>query len=196
MTREQIYERQLRALGVWEEAFRPLVKDLAKAERRRTRAEKEWSATAPPGGKPSFLDPHYQIVAQLDREILGYREVMGLTPKALRRLRGVTEAPGERDLITQRLDTIAARVGAYDPPDPAEKETEWAEIERMFDLDTDEETDCHASAAAPARNDKSKERIATAACALPRNDKNGATREEDPSGPAGHLPLQGRRSDE
>ena len=188
MTREQIYERQLRALGVWEEAFWPLVKDLAKAERRRTRAEKEWSATAPPGGKPSFLDPHYQIVAQLDREILGYREVMGLTPKALRRLRGVTEAPSERDLITQRLDTIAARVGAYDPPDPAEKETEWAEIERMFDLDTDEETDCHASAAA--------ERIATAACALPRNDKSGAPIKEDPSGPAGHLPLQGRRSDE
>ena len=141
MTREQTYEQQLRALGVWEDAFAPLVRDLAKAERRRTRAEKEWSATAPPGGKPSFLDPHYQIVAQLDREILGYREVMGLTPKSLRRLRGVTEAPGERDLITERLDTIARRVGAYDPPDPAEKESEWAELARMFNLDTDEEGD-------------------------------------------------------
>ena len=155
MTREQTYERQLRELGVWEDAFVPLVRDLAKAERRRTRAEKAWSATAPPGGKPSFLDPHYQIVAQLDREILGYREVMGLTPKSLRRLRGASEAPVERDLIAQRLDTIAERVGAYDPPDPAEKEAEWAELAAVLNLDTAEETDCHASAAAPARNDKS-----------------------------------------
>ena len=145
MTREQIYTQQLKALGVYEPAFDPLIKDLAKAERRRTRAEKEWSATAPPGGKPSFLDPHYQIVAQLDREILGYREVMGLTPKSLRRLRGVTEAPGERDLITERLDTIAQRVGAYDPPDPAEKESEWAELARMFNLDTEEDTSSTAS---------------------------------------------------
>ena len=158
MTREQKYEEQLRALGVWEDAFAPLVRDLAKAERRRTRAEKEWSATAPPGGKPSFLDPHYQIVSQLDREILGYREVMGLTPKSLRRLRGVPDTPGERDLITERLDRIAARVSAYDPPDPAEKEAEWDELARMFNLDT--ETDF------------------------------------DPSGPAGHLPLQGRQNDD
>lgn len=144
MTREQTYERQLRALGVWEDAFAPLVKDLAKAERRRTRAEKEWSATAPPGGKPSFLDPHYQVVAQLDREILGYREVMGLTPKSLRRLRGVAEAPVDADPITERLDRIAARVSAYDPPDPAQKEAEWAAL--VSDLDTSGE-------AAPARQD-------------------------------------------
>ena len=118
MTREQVYEAQLQALGVWEEAFRPLVKDLAKAERRRIRAEKEWSATAPPGGKPSFLDPHYAIVEKLDGVILGYREVMGLTPKSLRRLRGVPDAPGAADEITLRLDRIAERVEQYDPPEP------------------------------------------------------------------------------
>lgn len=139
MTREQTYEKQLRALGVWEDAFVPLVRDLAKAERRRTRAEKEWSATAPPGGKPSFLDPHYQVVAQLDREILGYREVMGLTPKSLRRLRGVQEAPSEKDAITERLDRIAARVSAYDSPDPAEKEREWSELADVFNLNTEAE---------------------------------------------------------
>jgi len=117
MTREQVYTQQLKALGVYEEAFVPLIKDLAKAERRRTRAEKAWAATAPPGGKPSFLDPHYQIVSQLDREILGYREVMGLTPKSLRRLRGVTDGPAEQDLIVDRLDRIAARVEQYEAPE-------------------------------------------------------------------------------
>ena len=150
MTREQKYEAQLRALGVWEEAFRPLVKDLAKAERRRTRAEKEWSATAPPGGRPSFLDPHYQVVAQLDREILGYREVMGLTPKSLRRLRGVSEGPSVNDRISERLDRIAERVSAYDAPDPAEKEAEWAELAAVLNLGTaGDDGDASSGAAAP-----------------------------------------------
>ena len=122
MTREQIYKSQLEALGIYEPAFDPLIKDLAKAERRRTRAEKEWAKTAPPGGKPSFLDPHYQVVAALDREILGYREVMGLTPKSLRRLRGAVETAADADPITERLDKIAARVDSYSalpcPADP------------------------------------------------------------------------------
>ena len=118
MTREQIYTQQLQALGVYEPAFDPLIKDLAKAERRRTRAEKAWAATAPPGGKPSFLDPHYQIVSQLDREILGYREVMGLTPKSLRRLRGVTDGNADRDPIADALDRIAAKVESYELPEP------------------------------------------------------------------------------
>lgn len=137
MTREQMYEKQLRELGVWEDAFGPLVKDLAKAERRRTRAEKEWSATAPPGGKPSFLDPHYQIVAQLDREILGYREVMGLTPKSLRRLRGVeAAAPDEKNLLARQLDKIAERVSAYDPVTPEEQAREWDELGAMLNFNT------------------------------------------------------------
>lgn len=128
MTREQVYTQQLKDLGVYEPAFDPLIKDLAKAERRRTRAEKAWSATAPPGGKPSFLDPHYQVVAALDREILGYREVMGLTPKSLRRLRGATDAAGDadRDPITERLDRIAARVEQYAAPEAHSLEPEAA----------------------------------------------------------------------
>ena len=129
MTREQVYTQQLKDLGVYEPAFDPLIKDLAKAERRRTRAEKAWSATAPPGGKPSFLDPHYQVVAQLDREILGYREVMGLTPKSLRRLRGATDAAGDadRDPITERLDRIAARVESYAAPEAHSLDPEEAQ---------------------------------------------------------------------
>lgn len=116
MTREEKYKAQLIALGIWEDAFAPLVEDLAKAERRRTRIEKAWSATAPVGGKPSFLDPHYQLLAQLDRVILAYRETMGLTPKALRKLRGAAAEPVPQDLIADRLDAIVARVSAYDEP--------------------------------------------------------------------------------
>lgn len=121
MTREQIYKAQLEALGIYEPAFDPLIKDLAKAERRRTRAEKEWAKTAPPGGKPSFLDPHWLVVEALDRKIQGYRESMGLTPKSLRRLRGAVETAADADPITERLDRIAARVESYSAlPSPAD----------------------------------------------------------------------------
>lgn len=121
MTREQIYKAQLEALGIYEPAFDPLIKDLAKAERRRTRAEKEWAKTAPPGGKPSFLDPHWLVVEALDRKIQGYRESMGLTPKSLRRLRGAVETAADADPITERLDRIAARVEGYSAlPSPAD----------------------------------------------------------------------------
>ena len=88
MTREQIYREQLQALGIYDPAFDPEIKTLAILERRKTRAEKAWSRTAPPGGKPSFLDPHYQIIVQLEDKILAHREALGLTPKALRKLKG------------------------------------------------------------------------------------------------------------
>lgn len=87
-TREQIYQGQLEALGIYDPAFDPEIRQLAELERRRTRARKAWSDTAPAGGKPSFLDPHYQILQQIEREILTHREALGLTPKALRRLKG------------------------------------------------------------------------------------------------------------
>ena len=118
--REDIYTAQLKALGVYDPAFDPLIRDLAKAERRRTRVEKAWAKTAPPGGKPSFLDPHWQIIQQLDREILIYREAMGLTPKSLRKLRGSPEPPAPQDLIAERLNTIVERVGAYQLPNVSE----------------------------------------------------------------------------
>lgn len=114
MTREQIYTEQLKELGIWEPAFAPLVKDLAKTERRRTRIEKAWSATAPSGGKPSFLDPHYQLLVQLDRVILEYRRQVGLTPEALRKLRGAAAEPVPQEPIAERLDAILARVSSYD----------------------------------------------------------------------------------
>ena len=88
MTREQTYREQLQALEIYDPAFDPEIKTLSQLERRLTRAQKAWSASAPAGGKPSFLDPHYQIIVQLEREILTHREALGLTPKALRKLKG------------------------------------------------------------------------------------------------------------
>ncbi len=125
MTREQIYRQQLTELGIYNPAFDPEIKTLAQLERRLTRVQKAWSDTAPSGGKPSFLDDHYPIIVQLEDKILAHREALGLTPKSLRRLHGVTgcDTPQQQDMITAKLDQIAARVAGYDnaadiPEDP------------------------------------------------------------------------------
>ncbi len=111
-TREQIYTQQLKDLGIWEDAFAPMVKELAQIDRRRTRLQKAWAATAPPGGKPSFLDPHYALIVQAERDSLAFREALGLTPKALRRLRGQPTAaagPTAADEISAKLDRMLER---------------------------------------------------------------------------------------
>ena len=116
MTKEQIYREQMQALGIYEEIFEPEIKTLARVEREYTRAEKAWSATAAPGGKPSFLDPHFAVIQRLRAEILQHREALGLTPKALRKLTGGAGAGDvdQKDLITAKLDRIADRVAGYD----------------------------------------------------------------------------------
>lgn len=116
-TREQTYTQQLKDLGIWEDAFAPMVKELAQIDRRRTRLQKAWAASAPPGGKPSFLDPHYALIVQAERDALAFREAMGLTPKSLRRLRGtVPEAPAKDGGISAKLDALLAQAESYDVP--------------------------------------------------------------------------------
>lgn len=111
--REDLYKAQLIELGIYDPAFEPEIKTLAQLERRLTRAQKAWSATAAPGGKPSFMDPNYQIVVQLEAQILTHRDALGLTPKALRRLKGayyetvrvgeIAEQPAETKLTVLDL---------------------------------------------------------------------------------------------
>ena len=115
-SKEVVYREQMQALGIYEEIFEPEIQTLARVERELTRAEKAWSATAAPGGKPSFLDPHYAIIQRIRAEVSQHREALGLTPKALRKLTGAAgvEAPEQKDLITAKLDRIAERVAGYD----------------------------------------------------------------------------------
>ena len=122
-----MYTAQLKQLGIWEEAFAPVVKELAQAERQRQRAQNEWSAEAkakaeaegkdPKKAKPDFGSPLWPVIDGLDKKILSYREAMGLTPKSLRRLRGVTpEAPAKDGGISAKLDALLAQAESYDVP--------------------------------------------------------------------------------
>ena len=131
MTKEQIYKKQMQELGIYEEVFDPEIKTLARIERELTRAMKAWSDTAPPGGKPSFLDDHYPVIQKLRAEALQHRESLGLTPKALRKLTGAagTDAPQQKDLITAKLDQIAARVNGYNGNNDPIMVSGWDKVE-------------------------------------------------------------------
>lgn len=88
MTKEDRYVQQLKEMGIWEEAFRGAVHDLAILEREQARTRKAWKDTAKGKDAPSPLDPHYQLILQQGRDIDRLRDSLGLTPKALRRVRG------------------------------------------------------------------------------------------------------------
>lgn len=125
-TKEAVYRKQMQELGIYDPIFEPEIKTLARIERELTRAEKAWSRTAPPGGKPSFLNDHYPIIQKLRSELLQHRDALGLTPKALRKLVGAagSDAPQQADLIASKLDQIALRVAGYDV-DAAEINPDW-----------------------------------------------------------------------
>ena len=138
MTKEQIYREQMQALGIYDPIFEPELKTLARLERELTRAQKAWSATAvPEGSAPSFTDPHYAVIQKLRAEILQHRESLGMTPKSLRKIAGSAgpEAPEQKDLITSKLDAIAARVAAYSDEDPETVLPEDPYAQLMEELD-------------------------------------------------------------
>lgn len=134
MTKEEVYRRQMQQLGIYEEIFEPEIRTLCRIERELTRAMKAWSQTAPPGGKPSFLDDHYPVIQKLRAEILQHRQALGLTPQALRKLTGVSgaEAPQPQDLITAKLDRIAEAMSQFDDIPDAQAA---AEVSDRLDAD-------------------------------------------------------------
>lgn len=129
--KEQLYEQQLKDMGIWEDAFRGAVHDLAVLEREQSRARKAWKETAKDGEKPSMLDEHYQLILQQGRDIAKLRDALGLTPKAIRRIKtardeafrmsqqvtdGARTAEGEQDAeraekSTTVLDFVRAKFG-------------------------------------------------------------------------------------
>jgi hypothetical protein len=114
-TKEEIYRKQMKALGIYEEIFEPEISTLAQIEREYKRAKTAWSKTAPPKGKPSMLHDLYPVVMRLRSEMLQHREALGLTPRSLRKLRGAqSEGPDQRELISAALDRIADSVAGFD----------------------------------------------------------------------------------
>lgn len=101
MTKEDKYRQEMIALGTWHTAFAPMIHDLAVLERELARTRAAWKRTAPPGQAPSSLDPHYQLIRQQCRDIMALRDALGLTPKALRKLKGIDTSEGTNEDVTE-----------------------------------------------------------------------------------------------
>ena len=116
-SKEQKYADVLISLGVYDPAFDPAIHQLCILERELSRVMKDWTSSKPDGAKHAdFTSELYPIILQLRKDIRASRDELGLTPKALKRLKGA--APASPDApqqgIISRLDEIKRRVEAYD----------------------------------------------------------------------------------
>lgn len=107
MTREQKYADQMEQLGIWDEAFAPEVKILAMMERELQRFTKEW--------KNAGADPEsvlWEEIKSQRRDILARKEALGLTPKALKRIKGAEwteQAKNQPEKLKTALELIQER---------------------------------------------------------------------------------------
>ena len=104
MTREQKYIGQMQRLGIYDEIFEPEVHNLCIMERDLQRLTKRWKAdgyqTVERNGRgPAATDRTFDAIMTLRRQVLAMKDALGLTPKALARLKGrpVAEAEDQAD---------------------------------------------------------------------------------------------------
>ena len=92
MTREQKYVEQLRALGIYNTAFDPEIHTLAIMERDHQRTLKAWRAKG-----SDVTSDLYPVIERQRKDILAHRDALGLTPKALRRVKGTGTSEGTNE---------------------------------------------------------------------------------------------------
>ena len=115
-TKEDRYKSQLIALGIYEEAYDPAIHELCVLEREMSRARKQLKGTAPDGEAPSYADPLYGVVRQLQTNILAYRDALGLTPKSLKKLKGQAGSSVPTATAQSPLEVILSRHGENRKP--------------------------------------------------------------------------------
>ena len=115
MTREQKYIEQMQRLGIYDEIFEPEVHALCILERDLQRLTKRWKAegyqTVEKNGRgPAATDRTFDAIMTLRRQVLAMKDALGLTPKALARLKGRPVAPEEETGIAAPELTILDEV--------------------------------------------------------------------------------------
>ena len=112
MTREQKYIGQMQRLGIYDEIFEPEVHALCIMERDLQRLTKRWKEngcqTVEKNGRgPAATDRTFDAIMTLRRQILAIKDALGLTPKALVRLKGrPVPAEEEQDDRTPELTIL------------------------------------------------------------------------------------------
>lgn len=111
MGKEQTYKDQLSELGVYNPAFDGEIRQLCILERELSRTMKAWKATGKDSDTPpSVLDPLYASIQAQRRDILAHRDALGLTPKDLKRLRGMQPTVNSEDNPDRVANAEFARV--------------------------------------------------------------------------------------
>lgn len=103
-------------MGVYEEAFDPAIKELCILERELSRARKKLKAkhksesTGNVDDYAYFTDPLYPVIKQIQASVLAYKDALGLTPKALKKLKGKKEEVGRpQEVPESTYDRIKKR---------------------------------------------------------------------------------------
>ena len=116
MTREQKYIGQMQRLGIYDEIFEPEIHALCIMERDLQRLTRRWKAEGyqtveQTGRGPATTDKNFDAIMTLRRQILAMKDALGLTPKALARLKGrpTSETEDQNDGRAAEL-TILDRV--------------------------------------------------------------------------------------
>lgn len=86
MSKENEYQAQMEATGVWAPAFAGAVHDLCMLERDQAKTRTAWRA-ALDQGDANKTDKLFDILMRQDAKIQALREALCLTPKALQKLR-------------------------------------------------------------------------------------------------------------
>ena len=102
MTREQKYIEQMQRLGIYDEIFEPEVHTLCIMERDLQRLTKRWKEEGyrpveKNGRGPATTDKNFDAIMTLRRQILSMKDALGLTPRALVRLKGRPAPPAEEE---------------------------------------------------------------------------------------------------
>lgn len=125
MTKEEMYTQQLSELGIYSPAFDPAIKTLATLERELRRVQRAWKESYN-GDTPQMIrgdevDPYYSLITSMRKDIQSCRESLGLTPRALQRLKGrdaAPAAPGGMQKAEDAFRFLAEQVAAYDSSGP------------------------------------------------------------------------------
>ena len=117
MTREQKYREQMIALGIYQEIFEPEIHTLCVMERDLQRLTKRWKdagcQTVESSGRgPAATDRTFDAIMTLRRQILAAKDALGLTPKALARLKGRPTAPADDEDAADSTTTVLQLVRA------------------------------------------------------------------------------------
>jgi len=117
--REDKIREAMRAVGTYNEIFEPSIRQLGKAERELSRAEKAWKAS---GGKLvaelvsktgqtyTAKDPQWAVVEQMRKDVTALRNQLGLTPTGLNKVRNAQQQSAGS---ASRMDQLLAAAHDY-----------------------------------------------------------------------------------